>query len=72
MVESIFAYAGVFGLTIFNSIIIHNGKIRIKGSSGRGSFIGWILRFAFIFYPLILFYGFRDHVGTDYQAYLFI
>lgn len=70
MVESIFAYAGVFGLTIFNSIIIHNGKIRIKGSSGRGSFIGWILRFAFIFYPLILFYGFRDHVGTDYQAYL--
>lgn len=70
MVESIFAYVGVFGLTIFNSIIIHNGRIKIKGHSNRGSIIGWILRYAFIFYPLILFYGLRDHVGTDYQSYL--
>lgn len=70
MVESIIAYIFVFALTIINSAVVYNGRIRIKRTSDRGSVIGWLCSFLFIFYPLILFYGLRYLVGTDYRSYL--
>lgn len=70
MIESVFAYSAVFLIVIINSAIVYNRRIRIKGVFGEDSIIRWILQFCFIFYPVILFYGFREHVGNDYQTYL--
>lgn len=70
MIESVFAYSAVFLIVVINSAIVYNRRIRIKGVFGEDSIIRWILQFCFIFYPVILFYGFREHVGNDYQTYL--
>ena len=70
MIESVFAYSAVFLIVVINSAIVYNRRIRIKGIFGEDSIIRWIIQFCFIFYPVILFYGFREYVGNDYQTYL--
>lgn len=66
MLGSFFIYLSVFSLSVFNYYL--SNKISIKGRK-RDGILKKILRFVFIFFPVIILYGLRKNVGRDYLEY---